>query len=172
MGVFLRLLLNMVDITALVVVSLVILVGAEQDRVTWDGYSVLELIPRSGEDISWVQGLACRSMTDWVGVGRPAHLLCNRKQARSLKSSARKKGIPTTYVSKHLGREIKKEARSVDQMNDHISDRKVNSDKKKKNKKKKTKNKNVHAIKNNFRHRAAVNSCTTGLTSLIQSLIT
>jgi len=119
---------------------------------------VLELIPRSGEDISWVQGLACRSMTDWVGVGRPAHLLCNRKQARSLKSSARKKGIPTTYVSKHLGREIKKEARSVDQMNDHISDRKVNSDKKKKNKKKKTKNKNVHAIKNNFRHRAYLGS--------------
>jgi len=37
--VFLRLLLNMVDITALVVVSLVILVGAEQDRVSYDGYS-------------------------------------------------------------------------------------------------------------------------------------
>jgi len=29
----------MVDITALVVVSLVILVGAEQDRVSYDGYS-------------------------------------------------------------------------------------------------------------------------------------
>lgn len=90
----------------------------------------------------------------------PAHLLCNRKQARNLKVSARKKGIQTKYVSKHFGREIKKEARSMDQMADRITRRKVNADKDKKNKKKnkKTKVKNVHAIKNNFRHRAFLGS--------------
>eukprot|EP00091_Calanus_sinicus_P010359 TRINITY_DN24162_c0_g1_i1.p1 TRINITY_DN24162_c0_g1~~TRINITY_DN24162_c0_g1_i1.p1 ORF type:complete len:148 (+),score=55.65 TRINITY_DN24162_c0_g1_i1:171-614(+) len=128
----------MVDLVPLLVVILATVVAGEQGKVTYDGYSVLELIPKSGDDINWMKSMSCRSLTDWVGVDMPAHLLCNRKQARNLKVSARKKGIQTKYVSKHFGREIKKEARSVDQMADRITRRKVNAQKNKKNK---TKNK-------------------------------
>jgi len=142
-------------LTYLLVLSVVIIVCVGEGRVTYDGYSVLELIPGSTEDIRWVQSLGCRSLTDWVGEARPVHLLCNRKQARSLKSSARKKGISTKYVSKHLGREIKQEAKSVDVMEDEITSRKGNKNKKNK---KKIKNKNVHAIKRNFRHRSYLGS--------------
>ena len=39
-------------------------------------------------------------------------------QARQLKNSARKKGIETHFVSKHLGREIKEEAKSLDIIED------------------------------------------------------
>merc|ERR1711881_542228 len=99
---------NLGLLTFLLILSVVISEGGDQGRVSYDGYSVLELIPGSNEDIKWVQSLGCRSMTDWVGVAKPVHLLCNRKQARSLKSAARKKGISTKYVSKHLGRELKK----------------------------------------------------------------
>jgi len=144
--------------------SFVFVVWADQ-KVSYDGYSVLELVPRSGDEVSWVQSQDCRSLTDWVGVNRPAHLLCDRKQARSLKTSARKKGIQTKYISKHLGQEIRKEARTVDILDDNVKGRKEktkNSKNKKKkkiqNKKTKTKNKNVHKIKNNFRHRAFLGS--------------
>ena len=41
-------------------------------------------------------------------------------QARQLKSSARKKGIETHFVSKHLGREIKEEAKSLDNIEDDV----------------------------------------------------
>jgi len=124
--------------------------GATLDRVSYDGYSVLELLPRTGDEIRWIQGLKCRSLADWLGVDTPAHLLCNRKQARNLKSAARRKGIHTKYISKHLGREIKEEARTVDVFNNLKRERKQKINKNKNKKKKK----NVHAIKNNFRHRS------------------
>jgi len=147
----------MVSLLILIILGNQALQGQASRKISYDGFSVLELIPKTDGELSWIQQSSCRSMTDWLGVGKQAHLLCNRKEARKLKISARKKGISTRYISKHLGKEIKEEEKYVDRISAATSGRKSNARKVKK-KKKKTQTKNVHAIKKNFRHRAYLGS--------------
>ena len=49
-----------------------------------------------------------------MGIGQPYQALCDRSKARNLRREARRKGLDVHYVSKHLGREIREEAKDVD----------------------------------------------------------
>lgn len=122
----------MVSLLILIILGNQVLQGQASRKISYDGFSVLELIPKTDGELSWIQQSSCRSMTDWLGVGKQAHLLCNRKEARKLKISARKKGISTRYISKHLGKEIKEEEKYVDKISTATSGRKSNARKVKK----------------------------------------
>ena len=76
--------------------------------------SVVSVLPQTNSQVRWVERSSCQPLNDWLGVGQPAHLLCDRKQARQLKNTARRRGMETKFVSKHLGREIKEEAKTMD----------------------------------------------------------
>ena len=49
-------------------------------------------------------------------MGQPYQALCDRAKARSLRREARKRGLEVHFVSKHLGKEIKEEAKDVDNL--------------------------------------------------------
>ena len=55
----------------------------------------------------------CQALSELVGVGQPYQALCDRAKARSLRREARKRGLEVHFVSKHLGKEIKEEAKDV-----------------------------------------------------------
>ena len=77
-------------------------------------------MPQTEAQVGWVERTrGCQGLNDWVGVGQAAHLLCERKQARQLRSEARRRGMETQFVSKHLGREIKEEAETIDNIDGH-----------------------------------------------------
>ena len=53
-----------------------------------------------------------------MGIGQPYQALCDRTKARDLRREARKKGLEVHFVSKHLGKEIREEAKDVDNFQD------------------------------------------------------
>ena len=79
---------------------------------------VVSVVPQTDSQVRWLERSSCKALNDWVGVGQPAHLLCDRKQARQLRNNARRRGMETQFVSKHLGREIKEEAKTIDNIED------------------------------------------------------
>jgi len=123
----------------------------DDGEVTYDGFSVLELVPRSDPELRWLQGRACSSLTDWVGPGQPAHLLCNRREARQLRGAARRRGLPVRFVSRQLGREIRAERRTLDIMDGPgtLAGRETAG---------KRKRPNPHTIKQSFKHRSYLGS--------------
>jgi len=106
------------------------------------------------EDLKWLEGGKCRSLNEFEGIKQPYQLLCDRKNARKLRVAARNKGLEAHFVSKHLGREIKDEAKTVDKLEDepaHGQGRRDVSDEGRRVKIKKRVKKN-HQNKQRFRH--------------------
>ena len=75
---------------------------------------VVEVKPESAEDLLWLETSHCQSLNELVGIGQPYQALCDRGKARDLRREARRKGLDVHYVSKHLGREIREEAKDID----------------------------------------------------------
>ena len=75
---------------------------------------VVEVKPESAEDLLWLETSHCQSLSELVGIGQPYQALCDRGKARDLRREARRKGLDVHYVSKHLGREIREEAKDID----------------------------------------------------------
>lgn len=63
-----------------------------------------------------------------MGIGQPYQALCDRAKARDLRREARKKGLEVHFVSKHLGREIREEAKDVDNFQDDGEEEETSSD--------------------------------------------
>merc|ERR1719187_886891 len=83
------------------------------EKVSYAGYSVLEIVPTSDKEMLAVREILgvvpCRQLSEQMGTTRPAHLLCDRSQSRRVKQMARKSGLEIKTKSKSLEREIKRE---------------------------------------------------------------
>ena len=89
---------------------------------------VVEVKPESAEDLLWLETSHCQSLSELVGIGQPYQALCDRTKARDLRREARRKGLEVHFVSKHLGREIREEARDVDNFQEDEEEEETSSD--------------------------------------------
>lgn len=110
------------------VTMVITLASALPEPVQYDGFSVVEVKPESAEDLLWLETSHCQSLSELVGIGQPYQALCDRGKARDLRREARRKGLDVHYVSKHLGREIREEAKDVDNFQNDGEEEETSSD--------------------------------------------
>jgi len=96
----------------LVVLALVLTCVA-CEKVSYAGFSVLEVVPGSEEQLKAISGMMevvpCRKLTEQLGVGRPLHLLCDRKQSKQIRSMSKSAGFKLVVTSRSFQKEIEKE---------------------------------------------------------------
>jgi hypothetical protein len=50
---------------------------------------VLEILPKTEDDLRWIQSSSCQILNERVGVMRPVQVLCSRSIAKQLKKTAK-----------------------------------------------------------------------------------
>jgi len=80
-------------------------------RISYAGYSVVEVKPRQSADVIWLEkSSGCRLLAEWTSSG--AGFLCSRSQAATLRTAAKSRDLVSRYSTRHLGRQIAEEQRN------------------------------------------------------------
>jgi len=82
-------------------------------KVSYAGYSLLEVVPGSDEQLRAMTGMMemvpCRQLTELIGIHRPLHLLCGKKQTKQIRKMAKSAGFKLAVKSRSFQKEIEKE---------------------------------------------------------------
>lgn len=89
--------------------------------VSYAGYSVLEILPETEDDLRWIQSSSCQILNERVGVMRQVQVLCSRSIAKKFKKAAKKKNLSVKYIAKHFGEEVDMQERMMQKVGKRLN---------------------------------------------------